>query len=389
MKYILCRYSEIGLKKGNRSFFENCLIENIKKSIKPELFSFVKRISGRILIELTREGEEKKEEIKEKLMFVFGISSFSFCNNTDQCLESMKKMSLEVLKKEKFEKFKVSTTRSKKEFPLFSREINEKIGEHILNNFKKIKVDLEKPDVTCFIEIIEKYSFVFTGKEKGLNGLPVGSSGKAVSLLSGGIDSPVASFQAMRRGIKLIFVHFHSYPQTSQASINKVKELAGILSRYQGTASLYLVPISGIQKEIVLGVSEKMRVIFYRRIMYKIAREIAIKEKAQAFVTGDSIGQVASQTLENMKAAEQGIEMLIIRPLACQDKESIVRKAKEIGTYEISILPHDDCCSRFIPAHPETKADIKDVLKEERKINIQKMVEKAIKEMKIITINEQ
>ncbi len=383
MKYIICHYSEIGLKGGNRKFFEEQLIRNIKRVLSDPFFSSVRRISGRILIELTKEGEKNEEKIREELSFVFGISSFSFCINVNQNLKSIKEGALSALKKHKFKKFRVSAQRSRKDFPLSSQEINEKVGEHLLSNLENIKVDLKNPDIICFIEVVEKYIFIFTEKNRGLNGLPSGSGGKAVSLLSGGIDSPVASFWAMGRGVKLIFIHFHSYPETPQASIDKVEEIVKILSRYQGESKLYLVSISEIQREIVLSVSEKLRVIFYRRAMFKIAKEIAEKEGAQILITGDSIGQVASQTIENIRGVEYGLEMPVIRPLACQDKDSIVKEAKRIGTFNISILPHNDCCARFLPKRPETRANIEEILKEEKKINIKEMIKKIIREAEV------
>ncbi len=384
MKYVICHYSEIALKSGNRKFFEEQLIRNIKRVLRRSLFYSVKRISGRIIIELTDDGEKNEKEIEKSLAFVFGISNFSFSISANQEIEDIQEKSLDLLKEKKFKKFKIETKRSKKDFFLSSREINEKVGEHILNNLKNISVNLNNPEVVCFIEVVENYVFIFTEKKRGQGGLPSGSSGKAVSLLSGGIDSPVASFWTMRRGVNLVFVHFHSYPATSQDSIDKVKEITSILSCYQGKSKLYLIPISEIQKEIVLNVSEKLRIIFYRRIMYKIAAKIAEKEKAQILVSGDSIGQVASQTVENIRAIESGLDIPVIRPLACQDKESIIKEAQKIGTFELSIMPHDDCCSRFLPKRPETRAKIEEVIDQEKNINVDKMIKKGIDEAIVI-----
>jgi tRNA uracil 4-sulfurtransferase len=386
MKYILCRYSEIGLKRNNRSFFENCLVDNIKRVINPEFVSFVKRISGRILIQLTEKGTENKEQIEKSLGFVFGIASFSFCDKVGQDLEEIKEKALELLSKKKFKRFKIKSQRANKSFMSSSQEINEKVGQYVLERMKDIKVDLTNPQETCFIEIIEDCAFVFVEKINSHGGLPTNSSGKAVSLLSGGIDSPVASFQAMRRGLKLIFVHCHSYPDTSQASIDKVKEIVGILAQYQGPSKLYLVPISEIQREIALNVSEKLRILFYRKVMLALADQIAAKEGALALITGDSVGQVSSQTIENLYVVEQGIKGVILRPLACQNKESIVKEAEKIGTFNISIQPYDDCCVRFVPQRPETRAKQEEMMEQEKRINIKKMVSKGIKELEILTI---
>jgi tRNA uracil 4-sulfurtransferase len=383
MKYILCRYSEIALKKGNRSFFEECLIRNIKKTLKKEWFVSIERISGRVLVELTEKAVE--EEVKEKLKKVLGIASFSFCDNVEQDLKIIQEKALELLSDFDFKKFRISSQRAWKKFFLTSQEINQKVGQYVLEKRENLEVSLEKPEVVCYIEIIEKYAFLFTEKIKGVNGLPVGSSGRGLSLLSGGIDSPVASFQAMRRGLKLSFVHFHSYPETSQSSIDKVKEIVEVLSSYQGETTLYLISISQAQKEIMIKAKEKLRVILYRRLMFSLAEEIALKENYSVLITGDSLGQVASQTVENLWVVQQKIKKLVLRPLVCQDKESIVKQAERIGTYQLSILPHDDCCSRFLPLRPETRACEKEVLEEEKKISFN--IDEIIKKMERITIN--
>ncbi len=386
MKYVVCHYSEIALKGRNRKFFEECLVKNIKRSLKSSFYHSVKRISGRIIVSLTLDGENNKEIIKKGLEIVFGISNFSFAIITDQNIENIVKNVIDLLKKEKFYTFKINTKRTEKRFPLTSPEINKLIGEAVLKNFKNIKVDLKNSDLTCFVEIVEKYAFVFLNKNKGANGLPVGSSGKAMSLISGGIDSPVSSFLSMKRGLKLSFVHFHSYPETSEASINKVKEIVNILSQYQGDSKLYLVSVSEIQKEIKLNVSEKLRIIFYRKAMLELSEKIALKEKVKTLVLGDSIGQVASQTIENMKAIQSNINCLIVRPLICMDKEEIIKKAEDIKTFKISILPYSDCCSRFLPKNPETRADEDEILKEIKKINMKKLIGKALENIEIINI---
>lgn len=400
MEYVICHYHEIGLKGKNRKFFEEKLIENIKRvlnsgfnaehykeggSLTGSYFEFVKRISGRILIKLTKKGSKNEKEIKESLKNVFGIANFSFAESCPQKIKNIQEKALEFLQAKKFKTFRITTQRSKKDFYLTSQQINEKVGEYILKKFEarnskfKIKVDLKNPDINCFIEIVEKYSFLYLEKIKGLGGLPTTVSGKAVALLSGGIDSPVAAFLAMKRGIKVIFIHFHAYPFTNANSIEKAKKLVKILSKFQGSSYLYLIPLGEIQKEILLKTPAKLRVIFYRRIMFRIAQEIAKKERALGIFTGESVGQVASQTLENIRAIEEAVDLPIYRPLIGQDKEEIIDKAKEIGTFEVSILPDEDCCSRFIPAHPETKAKLEEVIKGEKRLNIQKMIKEAIK----------
>lgn len=393
MSWIICHYHEIALKGGNRKFFEEQLVRNIKNALKPAFFEFVRRISGRIIIKLTKIGETEEKEIKESLKNVFSLAYFAFADSSEQKIEEIKKKALELLKNKKFtplrdksltgfRTFRISAQRSEKKFHLTSQEINEKIGKEICQKLKK-QVDLENPDITCFIEIVENFAFLYTEKIKGPGGLPVGVSGKAVVLLSGGIDSPVAAFYVMKRGVKAIFVHFHSYPYTNKSSIEKVEKLISVLNKFQFNSKLYSVPFGDIQKEILLKTPAKLRVILYRRFMFRIAREIAEKEKALALVTGESIGQVASQTLENIRVVEEAVDLPVFRPLLGFDKEEIINKAKEIGTYEISILPYQDCCVRFLPVHPETKAKLPEVKSTEKKLNIKKLLKETAKDSSI------
>ena len=243
------------------------------------------------------------------------------------------------------------------------------------------KVNLKNPDANLFIEIVQDYSFLYLDKIKGRGGLPVGVGGKGLVLISGGIDSPVAAFLAMKRGIKISLIHFHSFPYTDQESIEKVKRIVKILNNFQFRLKLYLCPFADIQNEILLNVPAKLRVILYKRMMLKIAEKVAEKEKIETFITGENVGQVASQTIENIKVIQSASDKLILRPLICQDKEEIIDKAKDIGTFDISILPHQDCCTRFVPRHPATKARLKDVEIAEQKLNIKELVEKSIQDM--------
>ena len=398
MKYVICHYHEIALKGKNRKFFEEKLIENIKQSLKSVYFEFVKRISGRIIIKLTEQGLKNKEKIKKSLKNVFGIAYFAFAESCEQELKAIKEKTFELLKSQKFKSFKIFAQRSKKDFTLTSKEINEKVGEYILKRFKiqtglfvpgncsaikkdlrlKIEVDLDNPNITCFIEIVEKYVFLYLEKILGPGGLPVSVSGKVVVLLSGGIDSPVAAFYIMKRGAKAIFVHFHSYPYTNKASIEKISKLIKILNKFQFNSRLYLIPFNFIQKQILLKTPAQLRIILYRRFMFRIAQEIAKKEKALAIVSGESLGQVASQTLENIKVIEQAVTLPIFRPLISEDKQDIIKKAQEINTFEISILPHQDCCARFLPKHPEIRAVLREVEKAEKKLDVEKLNEQAL-----------
>jgi len=383
-KFAICHYAEIGLKGKNRKFFEEKLVENIKQALPEGSFKHIKRISGRILIFLTE--VVNTEAIQDSLQNVFGLAYFVFALETKQDIELIKQKAVEILKQKDFETFRVTAKRSSKEFALSSQSINEEVGGAVIDNLNK-KVKLKNPDINLFINIVEKYVFLYTKKHKGLGGLPVGVSSKAVSLLSGGIDSPVSSFLAMKRGVSVVFCHFHAMPYVSKESVDKVKQLADVLNKYQGKSKIYLVPFGDIQKEILLHTKPDLRVVLYRRIMFKIAQEIASKENAKALVTGESIGQVASQTIENISAISEVTNLPILRPLVTYDKEEIIEKAKEIGTYDLSILPHDDCCSRFLPEHPATKANIVNVKKQEQKIDIEKLIAQAMKKVEVEVFN--
>ncbi len=383
--FVICHYAEIGLKGKNRKFFEEKLIENVKRALPARCFESVKRISGRILVKLTDKGKEKEKEIKDLLKNVFGMAHFSFAVSCSQKIETIKEKAVELLKSKKFKSFRIKTQRGKKDFPLNSQQINERVGEYVLTKFQT-RVDLSKPDATCFIEIVENYAFLYLEKIKGQGGLPVGVSGRAISLLSGGIDSPVASFYGMRRGIKIIFLHFTSYPFSKQGSIEKVKKIVKILNKFQFQSKIYIVPFTEIQKEILLKTKAKLRVVLYRRFMFKIAGVLAKKEKVKALITGENLGQVASQTLENIGAIEEAIKLLVLRPLIGLDKEDIIKEAKEIGTFDVSILPAQDCCSRFLPKHPETKANLKEVKMEEKKLAVEKLVKEAIKRSQVLSL---
>src|SRR3989338_9749285 len=287
--------------------------------------------------------------------------------------------------------FRITAQRSNKNYPLISQEINEKIGKYILTKLRhrmsksKVCVKLTDPDINCHIEIIEKCAFIYLEKIPGPGGMPVGTGGKALALLSGGIDSPAAAYYLLKRGVRVDFIHFHSMPYTSPASVEKVKKLAGILNKYQSNSKIFLIPFADIQKEIMMKVPEKLRVIFYRRLMMKIAEEIAKKENYLALITGESVGQVASQTLENMKAIEDAVKIPVLRPLCGFDKEEIINKARDIGTYAISILPHDDCCTRFVPKHPEIRAKLNEVKQAEKNMEVKKLIKKSLDKMEIIS----
>jgi len=298
---IVCHYGEIGIKGKNRGFFERALQKNIVQALKKHQIPFEKAtiINERIVLLLDESYFEKTGEILKNIP---GMSFFCFALKCETKLENINECALNLLQKEKGNTFRISTQRANKQFALTSLQINVCVGSFIVEKLNK-KVKLKGADVECFIEIVNKFSYIYTKKQRGIGGLPVGVSGTVVSLMSGGIDSPVASFLMMKRGAKVIFVHFHAFPYTSRASIEKVKKIVNALNKFQLKSKIYFVPFSEIQKHIfekTQGLAEKQRIIIYRRFMLKITEKISKKENSKAIVTGDSLGQVASQTSDNM-----------------------------------------------------------------------------------------
>ncbi len=358
MDTIIIHYAEIAIKGKNRPWFEKLLITNIQKHLQGLPFGKVKRIFGRLVIQPSSLSESDIKEYTKRLSNVFGISSFSFACSIKQDLEEMKKTISKLIKDSPAKTVRVLTKRSNKNFPMNSVQINKELGDYLIKNHQKT-IDLVDAELSIHIEIVDNFCYVYKEKIPGLGGLPVGASGKVIVLLSGGIDSPVASYYAMKRGCSPIYIHFHSHPYTNIASQQKVERLASILSKYNPSSKAYFIPFIDIQKQIMTKTDKKYRVILYRRYMMRIAEMIARKEEAKALVTGENLAQVSSQTTENMSSIQEATSMLIMRPLVCFDKQEIINKAKEIGTYETSIEPHEDCCSLFIPKHPATKSDLK------------------------------
>jgi len=387
-KYIIIHYAEIALKGHNRRFFEDALKNNIEKALKREGIKFLlKKISGRFVVHLDEE-EKDYEKIFNILKNVTGIAHFSYALRSDCKINKIKDTALFLLGEKNFNTFRLSAVRSDKKFPLTSQQVNEVVGEHVCTNLNK-KVNLKNFDVEVVIEITAKNAFLYTEKFGCVRGLPVGVSGKVVSLISGGIDSPVSSFYAMKRGCNVVFVHFHSFPYTGIESQEKIKKIVQILNKFQFKSKIYFVPFADLQREIFVNTAgnfEKFRVVLYRRFMLRIAEKICGKENGQALITGDAIGQVASQTLENIMVINEACNIPVLRPLITFDKEEIISKAKEIGTYEISILPHCDTCTRYIPKHPATKANIEIVKKIEENLDVDKMIEDAMSNVEILEI---
>lgn len=375
--HILIHYGEIALKGKNRSFFETRLIQNIKSQLEafaPGCIDDVKKISGSILMKLNANGIRNKEKVSVALLHTFGISNFSFAASVKQDIDEIKNVCWNMVKGENFKTFRIETRRSNKDF-MDSQSINKTVGAHIFEKFRGTKfVNLKNADCECHINIVEKYAFVSLEKIQGLGGMPAQTQGRTLVLMSGGFDSPIAAWQVSKRGATTFFAHFHSMPYTSKSSVEKVKNLIRVLQKFGSSGDLFLIPFADVQKEIMLKAPSSLRVILYRRFMVRIAEALARKERCLALVTGDSIGQVASQTLENIFAVNEAATLPIFRPLIGDDKEEIMQKARAIGTYDISKLPHDDCCTRLMPKNPEIHAKLQDVLEAEKAFDVEKLI---------------
>lgn len=369
-KVVVVHYSEIATKGKNREFFEKKLLSNIRRATKAR----VKRRYGRMEVEY-------KDGVVERLRKIPGIRYLGVGLKTSLEMDEIKESALEVLPSS-FISFKVDTSRSNKNFPLNSVEINREVGRHLMVKTGK-KVDLKNPDVTIWVEICDKEAYVYSERIEGVGGLPVGVAGKVVSLISGGIDSPVAAFMMMKRGCEVVLAHFFNQTMHSPKVREKIKMLAEKLAEYQGEIKLYMVPFQDIQMEIIKSTPPKLRMIVYRRSMMRMANLIAEKEGCKAVVTGDSLSQVASQTLENINVVYSSSRLTVLPPLIGMDKEEIVNLAKKIGTYEISIMPYEDCCSFMIARHPETRAKIEEIVKYE---NFDELEERAVEKSEIVEV---
>lgn len=388
--FILIHYGEIALKGKNRNYFESVLIQNIKdqlNSFSPKSFEYVKKMSGGILVKLNEKGVKEKNLVQDALGHTFGIVNFSFAISVEQDIETIKNSCWDMISKETFDSFRIRVQRSNKNFPGTSEGLNREIGEFIYEKFEgKKKVILNGADLECHVIIIQDTVLISLKKLKGLGGLPVGTGGKAMVLMSGGFDSPVAAWQLLKRGVSTRFIHFHSIPYTSRESLEKVTELIKVLKKFKASSTLYSVPFADAQKQIMMNCPESLRVILYRRFMMRIAENLAHKEKCLALITGDSVGQVASQTLENILVVSDSANLPIFRPLIGMDKEEIMEKARAIGTYEISKLPHDDCCTRLMPKNPETRSKLKDVIEAEKALEVEKIISETVEKTEKIIV---
>ncbi len=368
---MLIRYHEIALKKGNRQYFTELLKRNLLAAVKDLGPKEVRSLSARLL--LTFKKDIDAEIAIQRIRTVFGVANFSLVERTARDINALRTRILESLNGTQFESFRIETQRGDKTFPLTSPEINRQLGAAVKEK-SGARVDLTNAEFTVTVEILPRDAFFGFNKIAGAGGLPVGASGRLIALISGGIDSPVAAYRMMQRGCRVIFVHFHSAPYQDNTSQEKVRQLITTLTRHQFLSRLYLVPFGEIQRQIVASVARPLRVILYRRMMLRIAEAIARKEKAKALVTGESLGQVASQTLDNMVVVQQATRLPILRPLVGMDKQEIIDQARRIGTFDISAIPDQDCCQLFVPKHPATKARFADVEHDEARFDVNELV---------------
>jgi tRNA uracil 4-sulfurtransferase len=377
---VLIHYHELSLKKGNRKWFEDRFISNVTKQLKGLPFSNVKHIVGRVVV--FDINPEYKNLYLVRLKNVMGLMNATTMVQVDADLEQMRKTGIFLLEDTKFENFRVTTKRQDKSFPKTSQQISMDIGGYIHTKLNK-PVKLKGADLELIIEVVNGFAYIGFEKTKGYGGLPVGVSEKAISLLSSGIDSPVSSFELLKRGVNLTYVHFHSAPATSRQSMRLVERIVQKLTNYSIKARLYHIPLLKVQQAIMEQIPNKFWILFFRRSMMKLASQIAELENASALITGENIGQVASQTLSNIRVADDASTYPILRPLAGSNKDDIVNRAKEIGTYEISIEPYQDCCSYFVPVHPETRANLNEMLALESELNIDEEMYDAFDEKEL------
>lgn len=375
---IIAHYHEINLKRNNRAWFETHLHQNVTSLLQGLRHKSVQRFGGRLLIELT--PDSPAEEITRRMGIVFGIANFALSWEVAAELESIRAGLADLIPTISFDSFKIDTRRGTKDFPLNSQQLNQLLGAFV-QKITGATVRMENPDAVFFVEIVGSRAFLYLRRIPGSGGLPSGTGGKVLCLLSGGIDSPVAAYWLMRRGCRVLYVHFHSFPHTSIESQQKVRRILQILSRFQLESILFLVPFAEVQREIVAFAPPPMRVVLYRRFMVRIAQAIAQKENASALVTGDSLGQVASQTLENIRTISAAAGLPVFRPLIGADKEEIMNTARKIGTYDISIQPDQDCCSLFVPRHPETMSSLEKAASSEVELDIPRLMQSAISEI--------
>ena len=376
MRYLIGRYHEIALKGRNQWRFVDQVKQNLRDIFGDYRLGNMRSVGPRLMVQLP---DELSDEIAaERAALIFGLQNFSLSHSTPRDIESIAREAITRATGSKARTFAVRTKREDKRFAMNSVEVDRAVGGEVQDALG-FEVDLSDPELTISIEIMSDAAYVSAGKMPGAGGLPVGVTGRGMALLSGGIDSPVAAHRMMRRGLRLDFVHFHAHPLVTAASKEKARELAAHLTRWQARSTLMLVPFGNLQREIVANTLRPLRVVLYRRFMLRIASALAERSQATVLVTGESLGQVASQTLENMAVIEKAAAFPVMRPLVGMDKNEIIEQARRLRTFETSILPDEDCCTLFVPAHPETRARIEEVEAAESRFDIPRMIDDAVR----------
>lgn len=374
---VLAHYQELGLKGRNRSFFERKLTDNLRQLLSGVTGAKVLPISGRVLIRFANQADT--DYVTGQLARAFGLGSFSpAVEVVDPTLDTLISSAIELADRTPFESFEVRARRGNSSFPISSTEVNVVVGQ-ALKDHTGARVDLTNPQWSCRIELVTNKAYLYSDKMPGPGGLPVGTSGKVLTLLSGGIDSPVAAWRMARRGASVDYIHFHGQPFADPSSSRQAAQLARQLAPWTLRSKLWLISFGQIQSEIVTCAPQELRIVLYRRFMMRIAEELALREGAQALVTGECLGQVASQTITNLQAISSVVHSLpIFRPLIGHDKLEIEHSGKQIGTYDISIQPHQDCCVLFTPRRVATAAKIPELVQAESSLLVDRMVQEAV-----------
>jgi len=391
MLHVLVHYHELALKGGNRKHFEYRLVHHLRGALKPLAHVHVEALQGRIRVSF--EDETAWPRLQEQIRRVFGIVNFSLTravplayDNPD--LTALKEAIASHLPTHPYDTFRVSAKRADKRFAKTSMDVEREIGAYVAEQTGK-RVNLSHPDMTILVELVPPYAYYSCQRDAGPGGLPTGTGGKVICLISGGIDSPVAAYRMMKRGCKAVFVHFHGRPYLSRVSEEKVRDQVTLLTAYQLYSRLYLIPFGEIQSQIVMKAPPPVRVVLYRRLMLRIATQIAEQEEAWALTTGDSLGQVASQTPENIAVINEATSLPILRPLIGMDKLEITQQAQALGSFETSIEPDQDCCTLFVPKHPQTRCQLTHILKVEQDFDIPGLVQQGLQDKELVTFSHE
>lgn len=388
-RIFIVRCGEVALKGMNKPYFERMLAERIRKLLKRKFENFeVKRQEGLIFVRTDK--SYSKEAVIHEISKVFGVASISPAVEAESNLDAIGEAAVdymkEIIEERGIRTFKVKAKRADKNFPVKSPEIGRIIGAKVLIGCKVLQVDVNHPDCLLFVDVRQDRSYIYQDKIPGFGGLPLGTNGKGMSLLSGGIDSPVATWMMAKRGMMIEAVHFHSYPYTSQRAQEKVEELARIVATYCGRFKMHVINLLPIQEQIVQNCPEEETTILVRRFMMRIAQQVARETGCGMLITGENLGQVASQTAEALVVTDASVQMPVMRPLIAMDKVDIMDKAREIGTYETSIQPYEDCCTVFLPKHPTTKPKLEKILQSESKLDCEELIAAAVASRQTIDI---